>query len=238
MNRRENLKLLFTGTLASGFLLTNCAPEDKKIDYTPRIEGGTVGGRTEEEKLIDQKLLSETFFTEEERKKLDVLVDIIMPADADSPSATEVGVVDFIEFMMKDYPAYQTPMQGGLMWLDLVSEDSYGKVFLALNETERIAIIDQIAWPDKAKPEMVGGVKFFNMLRNLTSTGYFTTEAGFKYLGYIGNTPNVWDGVPAEVMKKHGFELPEQYLEAYLKPEERGELAQWDDAGNIIRANS
>ncbi|MCH7414720.1 gluconate 2-dehydrogenase subunit 3 family protein [Belliella sp. R4-6] len=238
MNRRENLKLLFTGTLASGFLLTNCAPEDKKLEYTPRIEGGTVGGRTEEEKLIDQKLLSETFLNEDERKKLDVLVDIIIPADADSPSATEVGVVDFIEFMMKDYPAYQTPMRGGLMWLDHHSEDNYGKVFMALSKSEKMEIIDQIAWPDKAKQDMEGGVKFFNMLRNLASTGYFTTEAGFKYLGYIGNTPNIWDGVPAEVMKKHGFELPEKYLDTYLKPEERGELAQWDEEANIIRSNS
>ncbi|GAB2612419.1 gluconate 2-dehydrogenase subunit 3 family protein [Belliella aquatica] len=235
MNRRENLKLLFTGTLASGFLLTNCAPEDKKLDYSPRIEGGTAGGRTEEEKLYDQKLLSETFLTEDERKKLNVLVDIIMPADTDSPSATEVGVVDFIEFMVKDYPGYQTPMRGGLMWLDHYSEDNYGKIFLALDQSEKLEIIDQIAWPEKAKSEMEGGVKFFNMLRNLTSTGYFTTEAGFKYLGYVGNRPNVWDGVPEEVMKRHGFELPKKYLDTYLKPEERGELAQWDDEGNILR---
>lgn len=235
MNRRENLKLLFTGTLASGFLLTNCAPEDKKLDYSPRIEGGTIGGRIEQEKLIDQKLLSETFLTEDERKKLNVLVDIIMPADAESPSATEVGVVDFIEFMVKDYPGYQTPMRGGLMWLDHYSEDNYGKTFLVLDQSEKLEIIDQIAWPEKAKPEMEGGVKFFNMLRNLTSTGYFTTEAGFKYLGYVGNTPNVWDGVPQEIMKKHGFELPEKYLDTYLKPYERGELAEWDDDGKIIR---
>ena len=235
MNRRENLKLLFTGTLASGFLLTNCAPEDKKLDYSPRIEGGTVGGRTEEEKLFDQKLLSESFLTEAERNKLNVLVDIIMPADADSPSATEVGVVDFIEFMVKDYPGYQTPMRGGLMWLDHYSEDNYGKFFLALDQVKKLEIIDQIAWPEKAASDMEGGVKFFNMLRNLTSTGYFTTEAGFKYMGYDGNRPNVWDGVPVEVMKRHGFELPEKYLDTYLKPEERGELAQWDDEGNIIR---
>lgn len=235
MNRRENLKLLFTGTLASGFLLTNCTPEDKSLDYSPRIEGGTVGGRTEEEKLIDQKLLSETFLTEGEKEKLNVLVDIIMPADAESPSATEVGVVDFIEFMVKDYPAYQTPMRGGLMWLDHYSEDNYGQIFLALDQSIKLEIIDQIAWPEKDDPEMEGGVKFFNMLRNLTSTGYFTTEAGFKYLGYVGNRPNVWDGVPEEVMKKHGFELPEKYLDIYLQPDERGELAQWDDDGNIIR---
>ncbi len=235
MNRRENLKLLFTGALASGFLLTNCSPEEKQLTYSPQISGGTKGGRTEEEKLIDQKLLAETFLTDEEKKKLEVLVDIIMPADSESPAATEVGVVEFIEFMMKDYPGYQTPMRGGLMWLDHYSEDTYGKLFLALSSNERLEVIEEIAWPEKAKPEMEGGVKFFNMLRNLTATGYFTTEAGFKYLGYVGNTPNVWDGVPDHIMKAHGFELPEKYKDIYLKPEERGELAQWDEEGNVIR---
>jgi hypothetical protein len=234
MNRRENLKLLFTGSLASGFLLTHCSPKDKAEDYSPKIAGGTPGGRTQEEINRDQKLLGDTFFTEEERKKLDVLVDIIMPAGEGSGSATEAGVPDFIEFMMKDYPAYQTPMRGGLMWLDHYSDDSYGKKFMDLSEKERMNIIDQIAWPDKADIEMKGPVLFFNMLRNLTSTGYFTSEIGFQYLGYKGNTPNVWEGVPGDVMKKHGFEYPEKYMALYLKPEERGKVAVWDDDGNLI----
>lgn len=234
MNRRENLKLLFTGTLGTGLLLTACNPEDKKLEYSPQINGGTVGGRIPEENIRDQKLLTETFFTDEERKKLDVLVDIIIPKDDISGSATEVGVPDFIEFMMKDQPSYQTPMKGGLMWLDHFSEDNYGKLFMALSENERMAVIDTIAWPEKAKPEVDTGVRFFNMLRNLTATGFFTTEVGFKDLGYVGNRANVWDGVPEEVMKKHGFQYEEKYLSVYLKPEDRGEIAQWDEQGNLI----
>lgn len=234
MNRRDNLKLLFTGSLASGFLLTHCTPKDKEGDLSPRIIQGTPGGRTEEEILRDNKLLGETFFTDGERKKLDILVDIIMPADAESGSATEAKVPDFIEFMMKDQPGYQTPMRGGLMWLDNTSRDLFQKDFLQLSESERMALIDEIAWPDKAKPEMMGGVKFFNMLRNLTATGYFTTEMGFKYLGYQGNTPNVWDGVPDSVMKKYGFSLEEKYIPVYLKPEDRSKNAEWDEGGNLI----
>ena len=234
MNRRENLKLLFTGSLATGLLLTQCNPADKVEDYSPRISGGTPGGRTAEEIQRDQQLLSETFFTEEERKKLDVLVDIILPAGDDSGSATEAGVPDFIEFMMKDQPSFQTPMRGGLMWLDNYSDDTYGKKFLNLSEKERMEVIDLIAWPDKAPKALGGAVRFFNTLRNLTCTGYFTSEIGFKYIGYKGNTPNVWDGVPDEVMKKHGFEYPADYMALYLKPEERGKVAVWDDDGNLI----
>ncbi len=233
MNRRENLKLLFTGTLASGFLLTSCSPEEKQLEYSPQI-GGKIGGRIEEEIERDQRLLSGKFFTDDERKKIDVLVDIIMPKGDDSGSATEAGVPDFIEFMMKDSPGYQTPMRGGLMWLDHYSEDLYGKLFLDLSGSERLAIIDQIAWPEKAQPEMEGGVMFFNMLRNLTSTGYFTSETGIKYLGYMGNQPNVWDGVPEDVMQKHGFKYDEKYIPVYLNPEKRGQLAQWDSEGNLM----
>jgi hypothetical protein len=233
MNRRENLKLLFTGTLASGFLLTSCSPEEKQLEYSPRI-GGNIGGRIEEEKIRDEKLLSQTFFTEEERKKIDVLVDIIMPKGEDSGSATDAGVPDFIDFMMIDTPSSQTPMRGGLMWLDHYSEDYYGKLFLDLSEKEKLAVVDQIAWPEKAEKEMDSGVRFFNLLRNLTATGYFTSETGFKYLGYVGNQPNVWNGVPAEVMQEHGFQYEERYMPIYLNPENRGQLAQWDDEGNLI----
>ncbi|WP_291783133.1 gluconate 2-dehydrogenase subunit 3 family protein [Cecembia sp.] len=234
MNRRENLKLLFTGSLASGLLLTHCTPADKAEDFSPKIAGGTPGGRTAEEIAYDQRLLSEVFFTDEERKKLDFLVDIIMPAGEDSGSATEAGVPEFIEFMMKDQPSFQTPIRGGLMWLDNYSDDTYGKKFLDLSEKEKMEVIDLIAWPDKAPKELTGPVRFFNALRNLTCTGYFTSEIGFKYIGYKGNTPNVWDGVPDEVMKKHGFEYPEKYMALYLKPEERGKVAEWDNEGNLV----
>jgi hypothetical protein len=233
MNRRENLKLLFTGSIASGLLLTNCTPENGTSE-TPLLSGGTLGGRDPEETARDQRLLSETFFTEEERKKLSVLVDIIMPKDAESPAATEVGVVDFMEFIMKDKTSYKTRMRGGLMWLDYESDEKFTKKFTELSQAEVIQIVDEVAWPDKAKPEYSGAVKWFNMLRNLTCSGYFSTQAGWKYMGYVGNQPNVWDGIPKEVMEKHGVSLEEKYLSVYLKPEDRGTVAVWDDEGNLI----
>jgi hypothetical protein len=95
-------------------------------------------------------------------------------------------------------------------------------------------IIDDIAWPDKAKNEFETGVKFFNMLRNLTVTGFYTTEIGFKDIGYVGNTPNVWEGVPQDVMNQYGLSLEEKYANVYLKSEDRSTLATWDDQGNLI----
>ncbi len=233
MNRRENLKLLFTGTVGTGLILTGCSPEEKALPQSALLSGGTIGGRTEEENQRDQALLSDTFFTDEERKKLSTLVDIIMPKDEESPAASEIGVVDFMEFMMKDQPGNQTRMRGGLMWLDFEADEKFGKPFNELSETEVLQIVDEVAWPDTAKPEYEGGVRWFNSLRNLTCSGYFSTEAGWKYMGYVGNKPNAWDGPPQEVMDKHGFQLEDKYLPHYLKMEDRGRIAEWDADGNL-----
>lgn len=234
MNRRENLKLLFTGSLASGFLWTGCAPETKEIQHEPTIGDFGSYGRTAEEIQHNEQLKSTVFFTDEEKSKINVLVDIIIPADDTSGSATEAGVPDFIEFMMKDIPSFQTPMRGGLLWLDYRADDLFGEKFLDISDEQRIQIIDEIAYPDRAMPEMEGGVRFFNMLRNLTSTGFFTSEEGFKDLGYVGNRPNAWDGVPEEVLAKHGFQYDEKYKDVYLDVNTRGTIAQWDDEGNLI----
>ncbi len=73
-------------------------------------------------------------------------------------------------------------------------------------------MVDQIAYPAKAKPEMKQGVSFFNLMRNLTLTGFFTSEMGVKDLGYAGNTPNRWNGVPDEVLKQYGLAYSEKEL--------------------------
>lgn len=234
MNRRDNLKLLLTGSLGTGLIWSACSPEVKQADLSPRIVGGTAGGRIPEEDDRDSKLLSENFFTELEMKKLNLLVDIIIPADEVSESASQAKVPEFIEFMMKDQPANQTVFRGGLMWLDHQADERNSKSFLEISESQRMEIIDDIAWPDKAKKEFETGVKFFNALRNMTVTGFYTTEIGFKDIGYVGNTPNVWEGVPQDVMNQYGLSLEEKYLEVYLKAEDRSTLATWDDQGNLI----
>ncbi|MDB5016012.1 MAG: transcriptional initiation protein Tat, partial [Mucilaginibacter sp.] len=67
-------------------------------------------------------------------------------------------------------------------------------------------MVTEIAYPKKAKPEMHQGVVFFNRMRNLTATGFFTTKMGVDDLGYLGNTPGKWTGVPPEVLKQYGME--------------------------------
>ncbi|MFU8860231.1 MAG: gluconate 2-dehydrogenase subunit 3 family protein [Cyclonatronaceae bacterium] len=233
MERREYLKLLLAGTLGTGLFLTSaCSPE--VLTKSEEIIATGSYGRTEEEKEHDLHLNSETFFTGHERKTVELLCDIIIPADEVSGSATDAGVPDFIEFMMKDFPAFQVPTRGGLMWLDNQCKSRYGKVFIDCSENEQLSVTDMIAWPDTAEPDMEYGVRFFNRMRNLTATGFFTSRMGIRDLGYVGNRPNVWDGVPVRVLQYHGLNYDQKTLDECIKPGDRDRVAEWDENGYLL----
>lgn len=120
MDRREHLKLLLAGGLGTSlFVSTSCSEEDrKKSQEIIDRESGENYGRTDLEKVRDGQLHSETFFTDTELEMVEILANIIIPADEESGSATDAGVPAFIEFMMKDMPELQLPTRGGLMWLN------------------------------------------------------------------------------------------------------------------------
>lgn len=234
MDRREHLKILLAGGVGAGlFLGTSCTPEDQEVSRRIISENGFNYGRTDEEKAWDEQLTSGRFFTETEYQMVEILSDIIIPADEESGSATEAGVPDFIEFMMKDYPPFQLVTRGGLMWLNNQCNKRFNKTFTECSESERLEIIDAIAWPDDAEEDMMFGVRFFNRMRDLVSTGFFTSQMGVEYLGYQGNTPGFWDGVPQEVLDKHGLSYEEEMLDKYIKEEDRYRLAEWDGDANL-----
>jgi len=145
------------------------------------------------------------FFTANEFKLVSVLADIIIPKDERSGSATDAGVPEFMDFMMGDQPARQVAMRGGLAWLDVECQKRFDKTFLNCAETERTAVLDDIAWPSKAKPEFAHGVAFFNNFRDLTASGFWTTRMGIDDLKYMGNRSVArWNGCPPEALKKLG----------------------------------
>ncbi len=165
-----------------------------------------------EEKEHYDKVTSYTFFNDHEMATIAVMADIIIPKDDVSGSATDAKVPDFIEFIVKDFPEHQTPMRGGLRWLDMQCLNRYEKTFVDCDDKQRIEMVDQIAYPAKAKPAMAPGVSFFNLMRNLTASGFYTSEIGLKDIGYIGNTPNQWNGVPADVLKQYNLAYTEKEL--------------------------
>ncbi|WP_394990303.1 gluconate 2-dehydrogenase subunit 3 family protein [Emticicia sp.] len=209
MKRREILKSISLGSLGlaatpSGELAASYI--DGTLTIAPEKPFVVPNGRLKEEAIRDAKLKTEKFFTAHELKTVTILSDIIIPADAKSGSATQAGVPAFIEFMMKDQPQHQDKMRGGLMWLDFESTKRFGKKFVLCSKTQQLEIVEDIAYPAKVKPAFKHGASFFSHIRNFVVTGFYTSPIGFKDLGYMGNTPNQWEGVPEDVVAKFGLQ--------------------------------
>lgn len=202
------------GSVGAGLLL-QCKPGEK--DKAPDAAKELNYDRTPEEKAREKELMSEKFFDDHEMKTIAALSDIIIPKDEVSGSATEAGVPDFIEFMAKDRPEYQTRLRGGIKWLDLQCMRRFDADFASCNADQQIEMVDEIAWPEKAKPEMQPGVAFFNTMRDLTACGFFTSKMGLADLGYMGNRPNQWNGVPQDVLDQYGLQYDARTLEISVK---------------------
>lgn len=206
MNRRESLRAIGLTAISTGVLLEACKPgkdiKEDKIDAKTAAEPG----RQDFEVERDKTLKDAKFFDAHEMATIAILTDIIIPKDEKSGSATDAKVPDFIEFIVKDMPHHQTPMRGGLKWLDLQSYNRFQHPFSGASSTQQLSLIDEIAYPKKAKPEMAQGVAFFNLMRDLTASGFYTSEIGVKDIGYAGNQPNKWEGVPKDVLKQYGLE--------------------------------
>jgi hypothetical protein len=235
MHRRENLKLLIAGGLGSGLLFTAACKPEKSTDALTGTSGtDNMYGRIPEEIERDKKLTSEPGFTTAEMAVISTLCEIIVSKDTDCIGAIAAGVPAFIDFIAKDIPSHKLPLKGGIMWMDNESFARFGRTFVACDHAQQIQIVDDIAYPDTAKPEHSQGVKFFNLMRNLCMTGYFTTKEGLKDIGYQGNMPNEWLGVPDAVLAEHKMDYNNKWKDLYIKTENRNKVAQWDDKGQLI----
>ena len=145
------------------------------------------------------------FFTTHEYATVAVLVDLIIPKDDRSGSATEAGVPEFMDFMMIDQPARQTAMRGGLALIDRIGEQRFGKQLLDCTDGQRRAILDDIAYPAKAPASLSQAVAFFSSFRDLTASGFWTTKMGIADLDYQGNGFIAeWNGCPRPALDKLG----------------------------------
>jgi Gluconate 2-dehydrogenase subunit 3 len=149
--------------------------------------------------------------TPAERRAAAALSDVIIPADEFSKSASEVGVVDFLdEWISAPYPRNQTDravMLAGLKWLDQESHSRFAAPFAELGAERQRGICDEICWVPHAQPRRVEAAKFFARYRDLTAGGFYTTAAGRTDLQYQGNTPlSSFDGPPLAVKQRVGVE--------------------------------
>ena len=144
------------------------------------------------------------FFTDHEWETVRMLVDLIIPRDDRSGSATEAGVPEFMDFTMDDQPTRRDAMRGGLAWLDQECTRRFDKSFTGASDAERRQVLDDIAYPAKADPRFSHGVRFFTAMRDLVAGGFWSSKIGVKDIGYIGNVPTQWDGAPQAVLDKLG----------------------------------
>jgi hypothetical protein len=189
MKRREALGALAAAALTAAFKWTPAEAERAAAFAREAIKGA----------------YAPTFFTPHEWETVRLLADLVIPKDDRSGSATDAGVPEYMDFLMTDRPDGQVPMRGGLAWLDNECFERFGKTFVGSSAEERTLVLDDIAWPKKAKAEHSQGVAFFNMFRDMTASGFWSSKIGVTDLDYQGNTfvPE-WKGCPDAALQKLG----------------------------------
>ncbi|GAC1651255.1 MAG: gluconate 2-dehydrogenase subunit 3 family protein [Gemmatimonadaceae bacterium] len=196
VNRRDALKALGLLPLAGAFGTT---PD--QMERVAALMQGLPEGHA-------SSAAPTKFFTAHELQTVRILVDDIIPRDARSGSATDAKVPEFMDFILADADTpsdARTAMRGGLAWLDGECQRRHGKSFARSTEAQRKNVLDDIAWPAKARPEMSHGVAFFNRVRDLTASGFFSSAIGYRDLDFQGNVFNPgWDGCPEAALTKLG----------------------------------
>jgi len=201
MHRREVVQLLAAAPLATAFDWSHeDAEQAHRAARAARMKAAKSGAQ-----FVPQ------FFTSHEYVTVRVLADLIIPGDARSGSASDAGVPEFMDFIVLDRESRQTSMRGGLAWLDAQCRKRFDKTFVECTPDERRAVLDDIAWPERARPEMSHGVAFFNSFRDLTASGFWSSRIGTEDLQYQGNNfmPE-WTGCPPEALNKVGVRYDEE----------------------------
>lgn len=192
--RRDILKLM-TGMPAAA--LMSVAPFTSAVaQAAPRQTSEGAGQESEHPKAL----------SDHEWKMIRILSGMIIPADERSGSATQAGVPEFIDSWLDlKRGILLDQIRGGLTWLDMQSNWSFHCNFADCSTARQKQILDRIAWPEKAAPEDASAVAFFNTLRDLVVSGFFTSQVGIRDLPYVGNEPQEkWNGCPAPVLAKLG----------------------------------
>ncbi|MDX1675829.1 MAG: gluconate 2-dehydrogenase subunit 3 family protein [Longimicrobiales bacterium] len=199
--RRDTLKVLGAASLSAAL------PEPLRAGLPPAVRRAAVAA----EQAVLQGSYDPVFFTPAEWRTVRVLADMIIPRDDRSGSATDAGVPEFIDFTVDDRESLRVPIRGGLAWLDDESRARYGVVFVEASEEQRAGLLDALAWPDRAAPEVEAGVEFFNRFRDLVASGFYTSRIGIADLDYRGNTyVTEWNGCPPEACRHLGVSYEEE----------------------------
>lgn len=192
-NRREMLKAAAGAAVVAALPITPADAERAMAHVERALEQQAQGAP-----------YAPKFFKPDEWRQIRVMVDLIIPADERSGSATQAGVPQYMDFFCTEYPSYAW-VRDALRWFDGFAYNTYKKSFVRCTDAERRALFDQVAWPARAKPEVRDGVNHFNRLRDFTASGFFSSRVGVRDLGYVGNVaiPS-WNGCPPAALRHLG----------------------------------
>lgn len=239
MDRRKSLQTLILGGAAatSGLVFNSCKTENgESVDQDIAASSEKYFGRTPAELERIEKLNAEELFNAHEMETIAALSVVILPPKEPHGGPIEAEVPALVEFMGKDIPEMAPTLLGGLMWLDHKSNTEFGTEFKSATLEQKKQICDEICWHDTEKPlsEQPLEIQFFYTMRGLTVTGYYTSKVGIADLGYKGNSPNVWDGVPQDVLDQHGVAYDPEWIAKCVDQSQRNVMAEWDDEGNLL----
>ena len=212
VTRRRALKVLAAGAAGAAALQsTGCIDESDTAPNTGSF-GETTGrkpraaGTSTDPNLITPIVPWDLVLTKEELETLAALCDVIIPGDARSPSASKVDAHGFIdEWVSAPYEGNKNDLvivREGLVWLGVESTKRFGRQFVEIGPNEKAEICDDICYEPNAAPEFKVAARFFDKVRDLTSTAFWTTDEGMADLGFVGNRPMPsFEGPPPEVLR-------------------------------------
>ena len=200
LSRRDALKLLGAVPVA-GALDWSAPTVERATRFVARLQEDTAAAYVPK------------FFTPHEWRTVRLLADIVIPKDDRSGSATDAKAPEFVDFMLMDKETGESSrvqMRGGLAWLDAEMRSRAGKDFLSASDAQRRDLLDDIAYPKSARPEMKPGAAWFSRFRSSIGAAFFSSNMGWQDLRYMGNVfnPN-WNGCPPEATAKLGVSYEE-----------------------------
>jgi len=201
LKRRDMLKVISAVPAAALASISPAAPNPARIAPTAPA-AGEESAPAQAATAYQRKVLND-----HEWKTIQVLSDLIIPADERSGSATAAGVPEFIDDWL-DLRGGEllAQIRGGLTWLDLECNRQFSHDFADCALDQQKLILDRVAYPKRSAPEDAAGVAFFNGVRDLVVSGFFSSELGVKDLPYLGNQMRAsWDGCPPQVLAKLGL---------------------------------
>lgn len=204
VDRRVTLKWL-AGALAVGQLAA-CGDSAKGGLSWPEVAAIKAKGYGKDPDLNNPVIPWPMTLTRAELLTTATLADLILPAEGGAPSASQVGVPAFInEWVSAPYEsqaADRALIVPGLAWIDKESSKRFNAPFVSAKPEQQKLILDDIAFKGKIKAGLEKPAEFFNRMRALTLGAYYTTQEGWKDIGYMGNKPieGAYPGPPPEAI--------------------------------------